>query len=66
MNYDDDEYGDYLCMHMNQSSHCEECDAYIESRGDIDKCMNCGKYVYGDELNENQICIVGCKNPNEY
>ena len=58
-----DEYDDYAELVDNE----DELDDYINSRGGIDKCMNCGKYRYNDELNYSpQVCMRGCKNPNEY
>lgn len=52
------------------NSICEQCsklnDELVESNGGIDKCMNCGRYKYGNELDENQVCIRRCKNPNEW
>lgn len=46
--------------------YCKACE-YEEKRGGIDKCMNCGKYKYNDELNYSpQVCKKGCRNPNEY
>lgn len=45
----------------------EYVEEYIDSRGGIDKCMNCGRYKYNDELSyPGQTCIKGCVNPNEY
>jgi hypothetical protein len=46
--------------------HCSKCDEYEEQRGGIDKCLNCGRYKWGDELNKDQVCIKPCRNPNEY
>lgn len=45
---------------------CSACDAYEESRGGLDKCLNCGRYTWGDELGADQTCKKGCVNPNEY
>jgi hypothetical protein len=45
---------------------CDACDDYEEKRGGIDKCMNCGGYKWGDQLNEFQVCKRPCQNPNEY
>ena len=50
-------------------SNCPECnilDDEIESSGGIDKCLNCGRYKSGNQLNKDQICSKGCQNPNEY
>jgi hypothetical protein len=65
---EDDYYQSALnyCEHGNPTHDCNECDAYINSRGDIDKCLNCGRYKFGDELNADQCCKKGCVNPNEY
>jgi hypothetical protein len=65
--YDDaeDEYHRYTCQH-GRTSDCDECDEYEQSRGGIDKCLNCGRYMYGDSLTKDQVCERGCVNPNEY
>lgn len=60
--YDDE----YICHHGKRGADCEDCDAEIDANGGIDKCLNCGKYKYGNELNEFQCCIRQCVNPNEY
>lgn len=68
--HDEDDFDDYLesrCHHGNSYSDCDECDEEINARGGIDKCMNCGKYMYNDSLTyPGQTCIKGCRNPNEY
>lgn len=75
--FDDDDFiGCHRCGKINiifasgSESMCEQCshevDDEIESRGGIDKCMNCGRYMYGDQLNKYQVCIRPCRNPNEY
>lgn len=58
----------YICRHGNIGGRCDECDDDYEeySRGGIDKCLNCGKYKFNDQLNEDQCCKKGCINPNEY
>jgi hypothetical protein len=74
-----DDDGDIGCSHCGalsfiyakgSTSLCESCaeevEAEIDSRGGIDKCMNCGRYKYGDQLNRYQVCSKGCVNPNEY
>lgn len=68
-----EEYNDYIedynpiiCHHGNRMADCLQCDAEIDARGGIDKCLNCGGYKYGDQLNEDQVCKKGCRNPNEY
>ena len=66
MIFDDESYGGYVCMHGYCSDNCPQCDEYIESRGGIDKCMNCGKYMHGDQLNKDQVCKIPCRNPNEF
>ena len=64
--YESDEFWDSLDDFRSQVDIDAE-DEYIESRGGIDKCMNCGKYKYNDELSyPGQTCIKGCVNPNEY
>lgn len=45
---------------------CNETEDYIDSRGGIDKCMNCGKYMYNDKMTRDQVCKIPCHNPNEY
>lgn len=61
----DDLYEDW--MNPISDEEREEEDAYIDSRGGIDKCMCCGRYKYNDELTyPDQTCIKGCVNPNEY
>jgi len=64
--YDEYEYDDNSCHHGNAYSDCDECDAEIEEQGGIDKCMNCGRYRYGNQLSAFQVCIRACSNPNEY
>lgn len=60
--FDDGEYEDLY----NYIDHEAEAD-YIESRGGIDKCMNCGRYKFNDQLNYSpQVCKIPCKNPQEY
>lgn len=48
------------------AGECRKCDAEIDAMGGIDKCLNCGSYKYGNELDKNQCCIKPCRNPNEY
>ena len=58
-----------FCSHGFRHGKCDECDReddYEYSRGGLDKCLNCGKYKYGDQLSEDQTCIIPCRNPNEY
>lgn len=64
----EDDYSYRACHHGYIPAHeCEQCDAAIEARGGIDKCMNCGKYKYNDQLSyPGQTCLSGCVNPNEY
>jgi hypothetical protein len=63
MDYEDD--GDYEDYRTEQQR--EDEDVYIESRGGIDKCMNCGRYKFNDELNyDPQVCKIPCRNPREY
>lgn len=68
---DDDYDWDYsICPHGVYKGYvggyCKPCDDYEESRGGLDKCLNCGSYKFGDELNKHQTCKKPCKNPNEY
>ena len=46
--------------------YCKACDEYEEQRGGLDKCLNCGRYKWGDQLDKDQVCIRPCRNPNEY
>jgi len=67
--YTDDD-GINICRH-NQISHlCKQCEAEFQEladvNGGIEKCLNCGKIKWGDQLNEHQVCSKGCVNPNEY
>lgn len=70
----DDEYDDgypadpqpIICQHGDELAHCERCDEEIEAQGGIDKCLNCGRYKYGNQLDKDQVCKIGCVNPNEY
>jgi hypothetical protein len=68
MIYDNEDCGGYVCYHG--FFDCEQCqkqeDELIEANGGIDKCMNCGKYKYGNQLNKDQVCKIGCRNPMEY
>lgn len=69
-NPDTDDYDYATCDHGVYKGYlggyCKECDAYEDKRGGLDKCLNCGKYKYGDQLDKNQVCILRCRNPNEY
>lgn len=76
MNYNDDDIGCSMCGKLNfifavgSYSMCENCsdetDNEIEANGGLDKCLNCGKYKYGNQLNKDQVCKIGCRNPQEY
>lgn len=68
MPVDDDDYEPYSCRHgvFGFESACEECDAILEENGGTDKCLNCGRYKAGNQLNRDQVCTKGCVNPNEY
>lgn len=59
------DYVPYACRHGNELE-CEDCDAMLDECGGIDKCLNCGKYKAGSQLDENQVCRIGCVNPAEY
>ena len=59
-------YESTLCHHHNPISDCSKCDAEMDARGGIEKCLNCGRIKYGDQLNQDQVCIRPCKNPAEY
>jgi hypothetical protein len=67
----DDDIEDYqTCPHGIYNGYwggyCEACDIEEEKNGGIDKCLNCGRYKWGNQLNKNQCCKTGCINPNEY
>ena len=47
-------------------SYCKKCDALEDAMGGIEKCLNCGRYKWGNQLNKDQVCIIPCRNPNEY
>lgn len=65
--YNDEDDYDYAGDTYKSPAEQEAEDDYIESRGGIDKCMNCGKYMYNDQLNYSpQVCKIPCKNPREY
>jgi len=60
---DDREYSRYepTCNHGNPFGECAKCDDM-----DIDKCLNCGRYKASSQLNDDQVCKRGCRNPMEY
>lgn len=71
--YDDDLPNDdglfstpILCHHNNEVDHCRECDKEMDAMGGIEKCLNCGRIKYGNQLDKDQVCIRPCTNPNEY
>lgn len=55
-----------ICHHGNILMDCSKCEAEMDARGGIEKCLNCGQIKYGDQLNKDQVCIRPCRNPNEY
>ena len=59
-----------ICPHGIYKGHiggyCDLCDKEEEENGGIDKCLNCGQYKWGKELDKYQVCIKPCINPNEY
>jgi len=57
---------DSFCHHGYLADECDECDAILEANGGVDKCLNCGRYKAGKQLNRWQCCARGCVNPNEY
>jgi hypothetical protein len=69
---DETEAWDYsICPHGIYEGlvggYCKECDIEEEKHGGIDRCMQCGKYVWSDSLTyPDQVCKKGCRNPNEY
>jgi hypothetical protein len=50
-----------MCHHGNDLDKCEQCYSYIEERGGIDKCLSCGRYVFGDTLTKDQVCRRPCR-----
>lgn len=74
--FGDSSYSCYRCHQFNficadgRDDICINCaadeDAEIEANGGIDKCLNCGRYKHGNQLNQYQCCIKGCTNPNEF
>lgn len=38
----------------------------LDDNIEIDKCLNCGRYRATDKLNKDQVCLIPCRNPNEY
>lgn len=64
---DDDNYWEPArCHHGNILMDCSDCEDEIDAHGGIEKCLICGRIKYGDQLNEDQVCIKPCVNPNEY
>ena len=63
---DDREYSRYeaTCTHGYSLGECQKCDD--EDDMDIDKCLNCGRYKASSQLNDDQVCKRGCRNPVEY
>lgn len=65
----DDDYDDprdwdgNWCRHGQRYANCQACDDEV---GDIDKCLNCGRYRSSESLDRFQVCKSGCRNPNEY
>lgn len=59
----DQDYVPYSCRHGYFDGECATCDEETE---DIDKCLNCGRYVSNSRLDKYQVCIRPCKNPNEW
>lgn len=59
-------YEPTICHHGNILADCIQCDEETDARGGLDKCLNCGGYKYGDQLDKDQVCIKPCRNPNEY
>jgi hypothetical protein len=63
--YYDYEDSDNFCRHGYKNYDCPTCDAE-DADCYIDKCMNCGRYKASEQLNADQVCKIGCRNPNEY
>lgn len=61
-----EDYEPSFCHHDNITASCIACDIEIEEAGGIDKCLNCGRYKTGNQLDSNQVCKIRCRNPNEY
>lgn len=60
----DEEHDNSTCRHGTPFKFsCHECD---QEDVDIDKCLNCGKYKASHQLNADQVCSIGCVNPNEH
>lgn len=53
------------CQH-GRENECDECDEILDECGGVDKCLNCGRYKAGSQLNSDQVCAKGCVNPAEY
>lgn len=51
---------------MFTSLFIESYDDEDDDDMDIDKCLNCGRYKSGWQLDEYQCCKIPCRNPNEY
>ena len=66
MMYADNDNGNYVCYHGYYGNDCQQCEEILEADGGIDKCLNCGKYKSGNQLNKDQVCKIGCRNPMEY
>jgi hypothetical protein len=67
-NTEDEDYFELFCHHDQLRGQCEYCareEDEMYERG-IEKCLNCGKIKFADQLDANQICIKPCVNPNEY
>lgn len=64
--FDTDDYDSRFCHHDRIAHSCELCDEEIEAAGGIDKCLNCGSYKTGNQLDKDQVCKIPCRNPNEY
>jgi len=66
--YDDGD--EMLCRHNQISHQCKICEAEFDeladTMGGIEKCLNCGRIKWGNQLNKDQVCIKPCRNPNEY
>jgi hypothetical protein len=54
-----------MCRHNMRALDCYLCIEF-EDDVDVDKCLNCGRYKGSKQLNADQCCKKGCRNPNEY
>lgn len=64
---DDDEVFDDSVIDDDETRARQERDEmYAESRGGVERCLNCGRYKYGDQLDKYSVCLAPCRNPREF